>query len=602
MVHHSNGFPKMVITGKIPTLLFTSTAEFSTELIMRNLFLYSASHQYNGQKILDVTASIAKAKLVECTAQFGFGLKHNVHLEVEYVNGFPKMLVTGQMPLVQFETELLMQNLFQYSLKHIFHGHEILNAKVVVGSGKVVECTMQFGKGLKYNTHLMVELVNSLPKVILTGKVPLAAFKTEFTMQSLYDCTLMHTLNGQDLLKTKVTVAQGKLMECTILFGKGLIYSTNLVVDLVNGLPKVMLTGKIPFATFLTELIMPSLTECTLKHTLNGQEILNLKVVATKGKLLECTVLFGKGLTYNTQLVVDLVSGFPQVLITGKVPMIEFETGLIMHSLYQYSIKQVFNGQEILKTKVIVAQEKKIECTVQFGYGLIYNTHLMVDLTKGFPKMVITGKVPMVEFTTEFFMQNINQYTLQHTFNGKQIFKANIIVAKEKFLECKLMFGIDLMYNTFLTVDYVNGFSKMVITGKVPMVNFETVIHMEDLYQYSVKHILNGQNILKANIVVAKGKLFDCIILFGTGLQYKTQWSVDYVNGFPKMTITGNLPMVNFATYLTMHHLHEYTMTHVFNGQEIFNTKAVVAKGKLLECTMLFGIGLKYNTHCHWIM
>merc|ERR1712042_86548 len=670
MINHVNGYPKMFMTGKVPTIFLTSTAEFSTEIIMHNLFSYSVSHQYNGQKILDVTASAGTAKFIECTAQFGFGLKHNVHLEVEYVNGFPKMLVTGQMPLVQFETELLTQNLFQYSLKHIFHGHEILNAKVVVGSGKVVECTMQFGKGLKYNTHLMVELVNRLPKVILTGKVPLAAFKTEFTMQSLYDCTLMHTLNGQeilklkvttgkgkffectilfgkgltyntqfvvdhtngfphllitgkipmvafettlamhnlkqygiqqklngqDLLKTKVTVAQGKFIECTILFGKGLIYSTNLVVDLVNGLPKVMLTGKIPLATFMTELIMPSLTECTLKHTLNGQEILNLKVVATKGKLLECTVLFGKGLTYNTQLVVDLVSGFPQVLITGKVPMIEFETGIIMHSLYQYSIKQVFNGQEILKTKVIVAQEKKIECTLQFGYGLIYNTHLMVDLTKGFPKMVITGKVPMVEFTTEFFMQNINQYTLQHTFNGKKIFKANIIVAKEKFLECKLMFGIDLMYNTFLSVDYVNGFPKMVITGKVPMVSFETVIHMEDLYQYSVKHILNGQNILKANIVVAKGKLFDCIILFGTGLQYKTQWSVDYVNGFPKMTITGNVPMANFATYVTMHNLHEYTMTHVFNGQEIFNTKAVVAKGKLLECTMLFGIGLKYNT------
>merc|ERR1719175_567916 len=96
---------------------------------------------------------------------------------------------------------------------------------------------MQFGKGLKYNTHLMVELVNSLPKVILTGKVPLAAFKTEFTMQSLYDCTLMHTLNGQEILKLKVTTGKGKFFECIILFGKGLTYNTQFVVDHTNGFP-----------------------------------------------------------------------------------------------------------------------------------------------------------------------------------------------------------------------------------------------------------------------------------------------------------------------------------------------------------------------------
>merc|ERR1719309_1577108 len=392
---------------------------------------------------------------------------------------------------------------------------------------------MQFGKGLKYNTHLMVELVDRLPKVIITGEIPLAAFKTEFIMKSWYDCTLRHTLNGQDILKLKVTAAKGKLLECTILFGKGLTYNTQLVVDYVNGFPQILITGKIPMVAFKSTLAMHNPKQYSIQQKWNGQDWLKAKINVAQGKLLECTVLFGKGLTYNTQLVADLVSGFPQVLLTGKVPMVEFETGLIMHSLYQYSIKQVFNGQEILKAKVNVPQEKKIECTAQFGYGLIYNTQLIVDLSSGFPKMVITGKMPMVEFTTEFFMQNINQYILQHTFNEKQIFKANIIVAKEKFLECKLMFGIDLMYNTLLTVDYVNGFPKMVITGKVPMANFETVIHMESLYQYSIKHTLNGQNMLKANIVVAKEKLFDCTILFGTGLQYKTQWAVDYVNGFP---------------------------------------------------------------------
>ena len=79
-----------------------------------------------------------------------------------------------------------------------------------------------------------------------------------------------------------------------------------------------------------------------------------------------------------------------------------------------------------------------------------------------------------------------------------------------------MLFGFGMKYNTFLTVDFMNGFPKMVITGKLPMIEFETDLSMESFKQYSVKHIFKGQNILKANVVVAKEKFFDCTVLFGT--------------------------------------------------------------------------------------
>merc|ERR1719391_1254551 len=196
---------------------------------------------------------------------------------------------------------------------------------------------------------------------------------------------------------------------------------------------------------------------------------------------------------YNTHLVVDHVNGFPQIMVTGKIPMVAFETSIIMHSLHKYSVKQIFNGQEILKTTLSVAQSKILECSVQFGIGLTYNTQLMVELTNGFPKMVITGKVPMIEFTTKFIMENANQFALHQTLNGQQIFRANIIVAKEKFLECTMLFGFGTKYNTFLTLDFVNGFPKMVITGRLPMVEFETIVYMESFNQYSIKHLSMGR-------------------------------------------------------------------------------------------------------------
>jgi len=597
------GFPKLTITGKIPNIFLMKVATIETELTMHNLFEYSGRFAYNAEEVFKLKATVAKGKLVECTVLFGKGLTYNTKIMIDHLNGFPKIAVTGKIPTVlltstaEFSTELIMHNLFLYSASHQFNGQKILDVTANVAKAKLVEFTAQFGFGLKHNVHLEVEYVNGFPKMVVTGQMPLVQFETMLIMHNLYQYSVKHIFHGQEIFNTKVVIGAGKLIECTMLFGKGLKYNTNLIVSHNNGLPQLIFTGQMPLATFKTEFIMPNLKECTLMHILNGQEILNLKVVATKGKVLECTILFGKGLKYNTHLVVDHVNGFPHIMVTGKIPMVAFETSIIMHSLHKYSVKQIFNGQEILKTTLSVAQSKFLECSVQFGIGLTYNTHLMVELTNGFPKMVITGKVPMIEFTTKFIMENANQFALHQTLNGQQIFKANIIVAKEKFLECTMLFGFGTKYNTFLTLDFVNGFPKMVITGRLPMVEFETIVYMESFNQYSIKHLFNGQTILKSDVVVAKEKFLDFNILFGTGLQYKTQWTVDYVNGFPKMTITGNVPMANFATYVTMHNLHEYTMTHVFNGQEVFNTIAVVAKGQILECTMLFGMGLKYNTH-----
>merc|ERR1712142_1189638 len=126
----------------------------------------------------------------------------------------------------------------------------------------------------------------------------------------------------------------------------------------------------------------------------NGLEIFNTKVTVAKGKLFECTMLYGIGLKYNTHVMVDYVNGLPKVVITGKLPLVAFES----------SISTVVNGQEIFKSKVTFAKGKLFECNMMFGIGLKYNALLTVEYVNGYPKMVIAAKMPIFEFETDLIM------------------------------------------------------------------------------------------------------------------------------------------------------------------------------------------------------
>merc|ERR1711915_750150 len=145
---------------------------------------------------------------------------------------------------------------------------------------------------------------------------------------------------------------------------------------------------------------MHHLKEYTMTHVFNGQEIFNTKVVVAKGKLLECNVLFGIGLKYNSHLSLDYVNGLPKLVVAGNWPIVAFEIELVMNSLNDYSIKHIFNGFEIFNTKVAIAKGKLLECTMLFGIDLKYNAHILVDYVNGLPKMMIAGKLPMITFET----------------------------------------------------------------------------------------------------------------------------------------------------------------------------------------------------------
>merc|ERR1719153_15176 len=129
-----NGFPMMEITGKIPAFKYLKAGAFKTEVIVNSWFNYEMKHTFNGVEMLRAT----------------FGM----------LNGFPRIEITGNLPTTPlftagvFKSQLIVKNLYNYEIKHIFKGMEILNLKIALINGKM-EMMMKYGQ--THKTHIVLE-------------------------------------------------------------------------------------------------------------------------------------------------------------------------------------------------------------------------------------------------------------------------------------------------------------------------------------------------------------------------------------------------------------------------------------------------------------
>merc|ERR1719369_724236 len=141
-----NGFPRMEITGKMPTIKYFTAGDFKTEGIVNSLLNYEIKHTFNGVEMLRAT----------------FGM----------LNGLPRIEITGKMPTIKFltagdfKTEVIATSWLDYEIKHTFNGVEMLR--------------LTFG------------MLNGFPRMEITGKMPTIKyftagdFKTEVIVKSLY--------------------------------------------------------------------------------------------------------------------------------------------------------------------------------------------------------------------------------------------------------------------------------------------------------------------------------------------------------------------------------------------------------------------------------
>merc|ERR1711970_1545787 len=159
-------------------------------------------------------------------------------MKVKMLNGFPMLEITGNIPTFQyftagdFKTEVIVNSLLNYDIKHTFHGMEML--------------------------RLTVHLLNGLPRIEITGKMPTLPyftagdFKTEVIVNNLLNYEIKHAFNGVEMLR--------------------------LTFQMLNGFPRMEITGKIPTfqyftaGDFKTEVIVNSWLNYEIKHVFNGEE------------------------------------------------------------------------------------------------------------------------------------------------------------------------------------------------------------------------------------------------------------------------------------------------------------------------------------------
>merc|ERR1719234_2079166 len=129
-----NGFPRMEITGKIPTFQYFTAGDFKTEVIVNSLLNFEIKHTFNGVEKLRLT--------------------------FQMLNGFPRIEIAGNVPTTPlftagvFKSELVVKSLYNYEIKHVFKGMELLNLNIALINGKM-EMIMKYGQ--THKTHIVLE-------------------------------------------------------------------------------------------------------------------------------------------------------------------------------------------------------------------------------------------------------------------------------------------------------------------------------------------------------------------------------------------------------------------------------------------------------------
>merc|ERR1711909_178570 len=129
--------------------IFLNIANNMNEVSVRGVLEY-LSQQYKYSTILSI-----KEKMFTVTFQEPSKELYDLVMKVKMLNGFPMLEITGNIPTFQyftsgdFKTEVIVNSLLNYEIKHTFHGMEMLR--------------LTFG------------MLNGFPRMEITGNIP--AFK-----------------------------------------------------------------------------------------------------------------------------------------------------------------------------------------------------------------------------------------------------------------------------------------------------------------------------------------------------------------------------------------------------------------------------------------
>merc|ERR1711970_417520 len=222
-----------------------------------------------------------------------------------------------------------------------------------------------------------------------------------------------------------------------------------------------------------------------------GQQYKYFTILSIKDKMFTVTLQEPSKELYDVLMKVKMLNGFPMLDITGNIPTFQyftagdFKTEVIVYSWLNYEIKHTFHGMEMLR--------------LTFG------------MLNGFPRMEIIGNIPAFKyltagnFKTEVIVNSWLNYEIKHTFNGVEMLR--------------------------LTFQMLNGFQRIEITGYLPTTPlftagvFKSQLIVKRMFNYEIKHIFKGMEILNLKIALINGKME---MMMKYGQTHKTHIVLEY--------------------------------------------------------------------------
>merc|ERR1711970_401835 len=185
----------------------------------------------------------------------------------------------------------------------------------------------------------------------------------------------------------------------------------------------------------------------------------------------------------------------------------------IANNMNEVSVRGVLEylGQQYKYFTILSIKDKMFTVTFQEPSKELYDVVMKVKMMNGFPMLEITGNIPTFQyftagdFKTEVIVNSWLNYEIKHSFHGKEMLR--------------------------LTVDMLNGFPMIKITGSVPTTPlftagvFKSELIVKSLDKYEIKHIFKGMEILNLSFAIINGKM-EMIMKYGQ--THKTHIVLEY--------------------------------------------------------------------------
>merc|ERR1712240_370241 len=263
------GFPRLEVTGTMPTLPLVPVGAFKTEVIVSNWLNYEIKHIFNDMEMLNMI----------------FKMLH----------GYPRLAITGTMPTLPlvpagvFKTEVIVSNWLNYDIKHFFNDFEMLS--------------------------LTLKELTGFPRLEITGTMPTlpilpaGGFKTEVIVDNWDNYEIKHIFNDMEMLKITFKMVKG--------FPR---------IEIAGKMPTLPI---IPTGAFKTEIIAKNWKNYDIRHIFNGMQMLNLKIAIINGKM----EMIGKyGMTHKTHLVMEYeYMRWVKIMLPTTNTWLSKELGIEMH-------------------------------------------------------------------------------------------------------------------------------------------------------------------------------------------------------------------------------------------------------------------------------